>query len=98
MELALYKPRDANVYAVQVTRQNAEEAAKQFGGVVSKNTKPSDPTDEATWISVPTLAGVAKFLVTHEGPVIGRAAETNQVVVWDRLRDFNAKYEKVGGR
>lgn len=98
MELALYKPRDANVYAVQVTRQNAEEVAKQFGGAVSKDTKPGDPTDEATWISVPTLAGVAKLLVTHEGPVVGRESDTNQTVVWESLRDFNEKYGKVGVR
>lgn len=92
-----YRPKVKPVYAYQVTRGNVHEVAREIGGDVSEEAKPGDPSDVAVWLIAPLLSGVVHFLVTSEGPVIGREVGTNRLVGWAKRRDFESEYELVGG-
>lgn len=88
-----YRPRVKPVYALQVTRENVHAVAREIGGDVSEEAKPSDPSDVALWLIAPLLSGVVHFLVTSEGPIIGREVDTNRLVGWAKRHDFETEYE-----
>jgi hypothetical protein len=97
-DMKLYKPRGHPVYAEQVTRNNIQAIAAELGGEIANEGKASDPTDEATWLLLPTLDGVKRLLVTTTGPIVGRESGTNRVVAWENGAQFDALYEAVGVR
>lgn len=92
--LKYHTPKVEPVLAVRVTPQNAEAVAREMGGKVETEAKPSDPTDVATWIVIPTLDGPHRLLVTSTGPVVGREFASGRAVVWGQASDFYAKYEE----
>ncbi|MGV2820489.1 hypothetical protein ABZX73_06375 [Brevibacterium casei] len=90
-----YEPRGNRVYAYQVTRENAQAAAKEFGCEIREEAKPGDPTDVAMWIVVPMINGTPHLLISHEGPVVGRERDTNRLVAWAKRSDFECEYQPV---
>lgn len=94
-EMQEYEPRGNRVYAYQVTRQNAEAAAREFGCAVREDPKASDPTDIAMWFIVPMVDSTPHLLITSEGPVVGREKDTNRLVAWKTRREFDALYQPV---
>ena len=60
-----YRKKPVEIEAVQFVaevggRNNGQYLARWCGGRVCSEAKPSDPTDVAWWIDIPTLEGVMK--------------------------------------
>lgn len=58
--VAVYRLKDADVRAIQVTIDNGPQVAAWCGGRHVVERKASDHTDVAQWVEVPTLRGVEK--------------------------------------
>lgn len=56
----MYRKRPVEVEARQFTRDNRDEITRWCGGRWDGMSKPSDPTDVAYWLLIPTLEGVMK--------------------------------------
>jgi hypothetical protein len=52
-----FRKRPVEIEAVQFTRDNGTIVAKWCGGRWTYEAKPSDPSDVAEWVLIPTLEG-----------------------------------------
>lgn len=95
MRPSVYRPTGAKMLAWIVTRENVDEVALEVGGLVYEDSKPTDPADVAVWLRVPLLTGTTDFLVTEDGPVVGREVGTNRLRAWKSKAEFLKRYEQV---
>lgn len=58
-----YRKKPVEIEAVKFDGDNLADVAKWCGGRPVAKSKPSDPTDIARWIDIPTLEGVMKAQV-----------------------------------
>ena len=55
-----FRKKPVAIEAVQLTRSNGGPVAKWCGGRNRFEAKPSDPTDVAEWVDIPTLEGTMR--------------------------------------
>lgn len=55
-----FRKKPVVIEAMQFNRTNGSVVAKWCGGRWHSETKPSDPTDVAEWVDIPTLEGVMR--------------------------------------
>jgi hypothetical protein len=60
MSATKFRKKPVVIEAVRFDRTNGGPAAKWCGGRNRVESKPSDPTDVAEWIDIPTLEGVMR--------------------------------------
>ena len=55
--MPFYMKKPVVIAAHQLTKENLKELAQWCGGRAKEEPKPSDPTDVAYWLEIPTLEG-----------------------------------------
>lgn len=85
----IYRVRPSHVEAVQLTNDNAENIAKEFGGKVFAGVLPSAPSKVLLWIN-----GRQGFI--REGEVLVRS-RTGELSIETNPDLFHRKYEKAPG-
>ena len=60
MSASFYRKKPVVIEAVQFDRTNGTIVAKWCGGRWMSEVKPSDPTDVAEWVAIPTLEGTMR--------------------------------------
>lgn len=87
-----YRPSGAEVDAILVTPENYREVVRTLGGMVETSPKTSDPSDVATWITIPTLNGPKRLLIPSVGLMVAKDSGNGQLLFWGNPDDFLSRY------
>jgi hypothetical protein len=87
-----FRKRPVEIEAVQLNRDNGTVVARWCGGRWTHEAKPSDPSDVAEWVLIPTLEGPMKASL---GDWIIRGVQGEFYPCKPDI--FAATYERVAG-